>query len=300
MEWARIKNIIIIILLLLNIVLLFIVAEREIQATHSEQTARQNAISIIRNSGVTLRDETVPQAMDLEPMQFVRALEQERKLAAELLGQEVTVEVRGGDVYRYYNETGWIQFHSAGEFSAEFAERTFPLEGQTVVEHAAEVLKRMGFSGQLLENSVKDGNGTITFRQELDGAPVLSCQASLCYKDGRLAGIEEGRRLTGVPSADTGRTTISVATALMRLFNGLRELGDIYNEIDSITPAYSMSAAISGPTSLTPIWYVKTDTGTYQLDTITGVLSRMTERSGILISEMDLIREMSEVMAGAS
>lgn len=297
MEWAKIKNIIIMILLVLNAMLLFIVVEREVQDRRSQQTARNNAIAIIRNSGVLLEDETVPRSMELAVKHFVRDVEQERALAGDLLGQNVTVEVRGGDVYRYYNETGWIQFHSAGEFLAEFASGIFPLENRAVAEHASDVLGRMGFSGQLVENSVENGNGTVTFRQTLDGSPILNCQATLRYRDGQLAGIEDGRRLTGVPVEDNGRPTISVATALMRLFNGLRELGDIYNEIDSIIPAYSVSAELSGPADLKPVWYVKTDTGTYQLDTSDGSLSRMTERSGgVLSPELDLAQEIPAAM----
>lgn len=291
MESARIKNIIIIILLLLNVVLLFIVMEREAQDARSRQAARQSAIAVIQSGGITLQDATVPRNMELKPMLFVRDLEQERKLATELLGKNVAVDVRGGDVYRYYNEAGWIQFHRAGEFSAGFAEKTFPTESQPVAEHAAQVLSLLGFSGRLMQDNVRDGSGTVMFRQELDGVPVLNCQVILRYQNGRLTGIEDGRRLTGLPEEDTGKTTVTVATALMKLFNGLRELGDIYSEISSISPAYSLSVDISGPARLTPVWYVKTDTGTYQLDTTGGELSRMTERSGILYPELDLMSE---------
>ena len=68
---------------------------------------------------------------------------------------------------------------------------------------------------------------------------------------------------------------MSIATALMRMYNGLKELGDIYTRIESITPAYTMSVSISGPARLDPVWYVKTDTGSYQMDTHTGRISRM-------------------------
>ena len=287
MEWAKIKNIIILILILLNVVLLFLVAQREIMTERSLQTARNNAIEVIRSNGVTLQDETVPREMKLQPMQVVRELEQERKLAAELLGENVAVEARGGDVYRYYSDAGWIQFHNAGEFSAEFSEDVVPMAGRDPVEHAAAVLKQIGFDGQLLKHEVENGAGTISFRQELDTVPILGCQATLVYADGQLRRIEDGCRLNGTPSANVEKSTISVATALMRLFNGMRELGDIYNQIESITPAYNLSVDLSGMAGLTPIWYVKTDTATYQLDATTGAISRVMERGSQLYSEAE-------------
>jgi len=61
----------------------------------------------------------------------------------------------------------------------------------------------------------------------------------------------------------------------MRLYNGMKGLGDIYNRVESIAPAYTMSVSLSGPARLDPVWYVKTDTGSYQLDTRTGQVSRL-------------------------
>lgn len=285
MEWSKIKNIVIIILLLLNAFLLFIVVGREVQDTYSRENARRSAISILRDNGVALEDETVPHNMDHGPMLITRDLELEREQAARLLGADVAVEARGGDVYRYYNEKGSIQFHSGGEFQAQFAPGAFPLEGQEMAAHAAGVLAQLGFSGRLQENAAYQEEYSLTFRQELDGAPVLTCQATLNYSGGSLLSITDGRRLTGVPAADGDRSAISVATALMRLFHGLRELGDIYNRIDSIVPGYTLSVSLSGPARLTPVWYVRTDTGAYQLDAVTGNLTRASERAELGMSD---------------
>ena len=79
MEWSRIKNIVIIILLLLNAFLLFIVVSREVQDTYSRENARRSAITILRDNGVILEEETVPHTMNLGPMQISRDLELERE-----------------------------------------------------------------------------------------------------------------------------------------------------------------------------------------------------------------------------
>ena len=79
----------------------------------------------------------------------------------------------------------------------------------------------------------------------------------------------------GRPQPDPSRETISVATALIRFFNGVGALGDVCNRIDAIEPGYVAAASLSGPILLTPVWRVTTDTGAYQLDTVTGGVTRV-------------------------
>lgn len=275
MEGTKIKNIVILILLLLNGFLLFLVGGRRFEDSHSYETARNSAIQVVRAGGVALEEVAVPREMTLQFMQAERDLAREHELAASLLGGVVTVEARGGEVYRYENGAGWVQFHSTGEVVAEFKPGAFPTAGQEAQRHGGDLLNRLGFEGRVLEDAVTDGEGSITFRQHWQGAPVLGCQATLNYRDGSLVSITNARQLLGQPHRSSGESSMSVATALMRLYNGLKELGDIYTRIESITPAYTMSVSLSGPAQLTPVWYVRTDTGAYQLDTQTGQLSRI-------------------------
>lgn len=276
MEGSKIKNVIIVILILLNGFLFLLVGGRRFQDSHSHETAVNSAIQIIRDGGVELDESTVPREMSLKRMQAVRDLDREKELAAGLLGGEVSVQARGGEVYRYQNGNGWIQFHSTGEFLAEFAPGAFPSDAETA-QHGIGLLAALGFEGQVLENGVADGEGELLVRQSLGGVPLLGCQATLNYRDGSLVSISDGRRLLGTPYESGGESSLPVATALMRLYNGMKELGDIYNRLESITPAYTLTVSLSGPAQLTPVWYIKTDTGAYQMDTRTGQVSRVAE-----------------------
>ncbi len=275
MEGTRIKNIVILILLLLNGFLLFLVGSRWAKDTHSLETARNSAIEIVRTGGIKIEDAAVPRVMELEHMQAVRDTARESELAAELLVGPVRVEARGGEVYRYQNTNGWIQFHSTGEFMAELEPAAFLLGEQTAAQHGATLLEQLGFECQILNDGTEDGQGSITFRQLYKGVPILGCQATLSYQNGGLARITDARRVPGTPHHRAGEQSLSVASSLMRLYNGLKELGDIYTRVDSIVPAYTMSAVRSGTARLTPVWYVQTDTGSYQMDTQTGQISRM-------------------------
>ena len=71
------------------------------------------------------------------------------------------------------------------------------------------------------------------------------------------------------------RKTVTVATALISFLNGVGALGDVCNHIDAVEQGYSAAASLSGPILLTPVWRVTTDTGAYQLDTVTGGVTRV-------------------------
>ena len=278
MEGRKLKNIVIIILLLLNGFLLVPVGGRRAQSTHSRDAALDSAVEILRGSGIHLEDGVVPRTADLPERQAVRELALEQEQAAHLLGGEVTVQARGGDVYRYENEAGWLQFHSTGEFLGEFEPGAFAVGEEDVVRHAARLLSQLTFDGRVSQKlefgGAEHSDWSITFVQTLDGALVLDRQVTLHYLNGSLVSLS-GRRVPGQPVLTGERSAVSAATALMRLYNGLNELGDVYNRIQTIEPAYRLSVSLSDPVRLIPAWYVKTDTGEYSMELQSGQVSRM-------------------------
>lgn len=274
MEWSRLKNIIILILLMVNLILGGLVLFYWQREEAGQRAALENAVAILEAQGVSLSD--MPEELSLTELQVQRDQGREDVLAAALLGT-VTREDRGAGVYRYTGGKGWIQFHSNGEFSAAFSDEAYPLEGDSPEEHALEVMKLLDFRGRVLDTSQSGGQTRVTVCQLWEGVPVLSCQAVLVYEEDRLAGIVSGRRLNGTPyaSADAQKCA-DAASALIWFVNGVKELGDVCNTVTSMEEGYWLSSSISGPTQMTPIWYITTDTGSYQLDGLTGELTRST------------------------
>ncbi|RHR10372.1 hypothetical protein DWX58_02905 [Pseudoflavonifractor sp. AF19-9AC] len=270
MEWPKLKNIILIILVLTNLCLVAFVAQRELRNDQLQRQAREEAILFLKNRGVSVEEKQVPREMELLPQTVERNLEEESQLAAALLGQGVKAEDRGAGVYRYSNDTGSIQFHSDGSFSAEFTPGAFPL-GEDRAEGCRELLEKLQFEGELLSEQ----ENALVFRQTWNGVPLFTQQVTLEVKDGCLVAMTSGRRLVGEPVEDTSRQPITVVTALIDFLNGLNALGDVCSRIDTITPGYVAATSLSGPMTLTPVWQITTDTGSYQLDTITGELSRI-------------------------
>ena len=278
MEGTKIKNIIIIILLLLNGFLLVPVGGRRVQNARSQDAALNGAVEILRDSGIVLEEDAVPREADLPVLRASRDLLLEQEQVARLLGDGVTAQARGGEVYRYESELGWLQFHSTGEFLAEFEPEAFPVGEEDVVRHAARLLSQLTFDGRVSQKlevgGAEHSDWSITFVQTLDGALVLDRQVTLHYLNGSLVSLS-GRRVPGQPVLTGERSAVSAATALMRLYNGLNELGDVYNRIQTIEPAYRLSVSLSDPVRLIPAWYVKTDTGEYSMELQSGQVSRM-------------------------
>lgn len=270
MPWSKLKNIVLIILVGANLCLLALVAIPTLQSSRLLSQAREDAILLLQNSGVQVEAEAVPQSMDLPPQLAKRDLEWEERSAAALLGGPVTAQARGGEVYSYENDRGSIQFHSDGTCSAQLKPGAVPL-GEDRAAGCLALLKEMGLEGEILE---EEGD-TLLFRQTWKGLPLFTQQAALVCQEGSLSAITSGRLMAAAPQPDSARQTVTAATALIDLFNGVTALGDVCNRIDAIEPGYITSAALTGATVLTPVWRVTTDTGVYQLDAVSGEVSRV-------------------------
>lgn len=270
MPWTKLKNIILAILAVTNLCLLFLTAGPALQSRRQAGQAREEAIRFLQDRGVQVEQSVIPQSMDLAPQTLERDMEAEARTAAALLGGPVSAQARGGGVYRYENENGSIQFHSDGTVSAQLRPEAFPLEGDRRAGCLA-VMERLGCEGTILEESGDE----LLFRQSWRDSPLFTQQVTLVCREGGLASIAAGRLLLGVPQEDPGRSALSVATAVIDFINGISALGDVCNRVDSIEPGYVTTASLSGPTALTPVWRITTDTGAYQMDTVTGGVTRV-------------------------
>lgn len=275
MAWPKIKNIIILILLGANLGLLVFTVGSEVRGHQLLAQARSQSILFLQEHGIRVEESQIPRAMTLAPMQVSRDIQQESALAEVLLDGNVSVDARGAEVYRYYNSKGSVQFHSNGEFSAQFSTGTFPLADQTLETHGLHILNRLGIEGKVIQRLESDRQTSVVFQEYWEGIPLLNCQATLNYQEGYLVSITGGRRLTGKPVQSGGAEPITVATALMRFYTGMSEPGDVFTRISGITEGYVVTSTISDPMPLTPVWYISTDVGTFQMDILTGNSSRV-------------------------
>ncbi len=269
MEWSKLKNVILILLAATNLGLLSFVWSREWREVQQLQRAREQAVLFLDSHDVECPHDQIPEHMELLPQKAERDLGQEQSAATALLAGQVQRDNRGSETYRYFNENGWVQFQSDGTFSAQFASGFLPL-GQDREQTCLKVLERLGFEWSLLETE----GGQLTFCQNWKGVPLFNHQATLTCEEEEVTAVT-GRRLMGVPAVIEGWKPVTVATAIFDFYNGFTGMGDVCSRVDAIHLGYVSSVELSGSAMLTPVWRVDTDTGRYQLDTMTGQLTRL-------------------------
>lgn len=269
MPWTKLKSIILLILVVTNLCLLTMVLGQNIQNSQMQRQIWEDTLDFLQDRGVAVQEDSLPRSVSISPRLAERDLEWERVAAEALLQGEASVEFRGGEVYRYYNEQGTIQFHSDGTFSAQLEPGVCPV-GEDPAMDCAKVLEHMGFEGTMMQK----GSDQFVFRQDWKEIPLFDMKVTVVCQGGSLVAMTGGRRLVGQPRQDTTRQTISVTTALVSFVNGVSDLGDVCNQISSIEQGYGCMASMSSTMILTPVWQVTTDTATYRMDMVSGVVSR--------------------------
>ena len=273
MEWPKLKNIIILILLLANLFLLVMVGVQEHGSAQYQEQALTNAVSVLGNNGIRIDSDRISDELELTAMTLSRDLESETALAQALLGACDRVD-QGGGRYAYESPLGWAEFRSNGSFSVSFVNGTQAarqIGGEET--HALRLMEEAGLTVVLESREETEDGVELILCQTWQNVPVYSCQITAKYQNGSLLTIS-GQRLMGTPQSVSGESEpISVPTALLRVLNGIDDLGDICNEITAMEPGYLLTASADG-SRLIPMWYVTTDTGAYNLNALTGALER--------------------------
>lgn len=272
MEWSKLKNIIILILLLVNVFLLFMVGAQERNSAQYREQTITDAVSVLERNGIRIDRARIPEDLELTPMTVERDQEAEAALAAALLG-ECEFSDLGSGRHAYQGAQGWAEFRSNGSFNIAFRTEAWTAGDGGEDDHALKLMEQVGLTGELVSRQENSGSVTLTLRQIWQEVPVYSCQITLEYEDGCLQSIA-GQRLMGTPQpSGEASELIAVPTALLRVLNGVNDLGDLCNEITAMTPGYLLTASADA-TRLIPMWYVTTDMGAYSLNALTGALER--------------------------
>ena len=277
MQSSKLKNIAILILIITNVCLLLFSGQRDYQADHLQGKALKDAVELVTKNGLLVSEDQIPDTSQLLPQTAPRTPEMEARLAGQLLGTDIREEATGAEVYRYSNSHGFLQFHNNGAFFGEFPSGVF-LIGDNPEGNCRSVLSQLELEVELLSEE----DHTYTYRQIWNGVPLYSQQITMETDDTSILTLNARQQLVVEGTPDPGRETISSATALITFYNGVNGLGDVCSRVDEVTPGYVGTVSLNGPMVLTPVWYIATDTGSYQLDLVTGDLTRSIPEGSVL------------------
>ena len=119
---------------------------------------------------------------------------------------------------------------------------------------------------------LRAGFYTLTATQTVLGVPVFSQGLTLTYANDRLVQLE-GVFYTGAGTLTriSDQPCISAADALVAFLSARVDLGWVGSAVTGMTQGYVRSeTAAAAAVHLTPVWRLETDTGSFDVNGITG------------------------------
>ena len=268
MESSRLKNIVILILALLNLCLLGLLTMRKAVEYSSRDEAKAQLVALFAAEGVRLEEDAIPDATPPSRLTLSRSDEEDRKLAAFLLGRDLSRSDGGGGirVYRSTGGEGYAVLRSSGSFDVV----------NPGADQEAEDLCRAfcrAFQYEELSFSLEGGTGTAAAVQYHDGAPVVNCTVTFTIENGVLRAVS-GIHLPEEAAADTGTDHPLSALTSLALFLNTVKAGAVVTEVTDIYLCYELQSTSTAPMVLAPAWCVATDTANYYVNCFTGAVSQ--------------------------
>ena len=275
MPVPKLKNLAILILVFANLALALLVFPGRIAADQEQAELRQTLCSLYAKQEITLTPEAIPDTVTLYMLELQENSDSDLQAAAALLGEQLLVQ---DDSTRYLSayrsEQGQCSISRSGEFSAQL---TGQEEVRNPVTASRKLLKNMGFSHQTLPEAVRVRAGVYSVHatQTVLGVPVFSDGLTLTWSNSRLSTLE-GTFFTGAETLTrvSDKACISAADALVAFLDARYGLGWVGSAVTGLQQGYIRSeTAAAAAVRLTPVWRLQTDTGTFQINGMTGEIT---------------------------
>ena len=271
MPVSKLKNLVLLVLLLANLALLALLIPDRVNQQRGDDALRQSLCDLYAGQQVRLDPDTVPDTVTIYSLELAEDPAGSAAAAEALLGQSMVQDdaTRYQSVYR--SDSGQCTISRSGSFRAS-------LEGRPAVrdlaKDAKKTLRAMGFQYLSLSEPqrLRAGFYTLTATQTVLGVPVFSQGLTLTYANDRLVQLE-GVFYTGAGTLTriSDQPCISAADALVAFLSARVDLGWVGSAVTGMTQGYVRSeTAAAAAVHLTPVWRLETDTGSFDVNGITG------------------------------
>jgi hypothetical protein len=267
MDSSKLKNIIIIVLLIINLVFAGMLVSSNAEGKSSSRQARESLAAVLQNKGITLADDVdISQEAPAE-YSLRRDLDSEESAVRKLLGS-CTAYDQGGNVYFYSCNKGDARFRGTGEIEIVFDSCAVPT-GNDAVSSAMKAAKKLGIETVEVSDE-SDGDVTsVRLAGCFRGSEIFNSRIEFTFsKDDLLLLV--GQRPFDTVVGKTDSQALDCATAIMRFVQLMDEQGVFFSEITEVSAGYVTSVSVSGGGVMTPAWRIKTDSGVYCINAVTG------------------------------
>ena len=262
MESYRLKNIILLLLVVTNLFLLATLLFRWVDEARLQESAATELVQLFSSRGVELDAKTISQEIPSSLLTLTRSSQEEEKLAAFFLGDDVSFQDDGGGLTRYQSALGTLNFLSSGDFTL-----TASLFTDDPQELCDDFFRQ--FHYQEAAFSLEKDSGTVTATQYFDGRPVVKCTVTLTFSDGVLVSAS-GRHLPSGSTSESTADCISAATALTSFLQALADQDRTCSQVCAVELGYALQNTPAAPLSLTPVWRITRDSFYCYVNSISG------------------------------
>ncbi len=264
MRWSKIKNIIIILLLLVNAFLLAQVGFRSYHSLRNERETRQRMVEVLERNDLAFLPQEIPGELELPPLRLT-VTPPGRSEAEALVGTVTSVSAQGARA-TYTGELGTVVCSPTGEMDVTYTPGAVP-----VPQDIPALLASLGVETGELTDELSGDLLVTRCTQLYNGAPLSGVTARVYQRHGFLERITL-RRLAGEAQTLPDSDAITASTALARFLDELsRGEGYVCSQVTRLYSGYSLSGA--GTVTLTPCWFVDTDTWHFSVDGYTGAVT---------------------------
>ncbi|HIS97252.1 MAG TPA: hypothetical protein IAD42_04680 [Candidatus Scatomorpha pullistercoris] len=269
MDSVKVKNFIILVLVIVDLALLVLVVRDAARGSEQRKEAIEGAREVLLSHGISVSEDADLGEREGSSYSVSRSDEAER-LAAEAIFGEVEVIDRGGGIVMYSAVSGEVTFRGAGGLEMQYYGISAP-ETDEPEKLALEMSRTLGAEAYSEDiSSVTEGETTtVSVGCSWMGSRIVNCELNYTFKGGKLLYVS-GSRPLGESSSERLEEIIDVPTVLMRFIELTQQQGHVCSMLEELELCYLYSGTASGGGSLSPVWQLRTDTGYFYINAITG------------------------------
>ena len=267
METKKLEQIIIIILALLNVFLLIVVLGDGAEARGSRRETEASLTALFAESGIAVGPEAELIQSGAVQCVVARDMEQEQRRMRGLLGR-YSASDQGGSIWFYESGKGQAVMRGTGEMELLLTGEEVRRSGDGARE-AAKLFSRAGVELYPLERAPEGDDSRLSLCCGWNGYPVYNAVMNFDFSGDRLYMVS-GTMVFNVETESEPDAGMDSVSALVRFLELAKSEGFICSRLETVTPGYYVNVALSGESTLTPVWRIATDTGDFFINAVSG------------------------------
>lgn len=268
MDNRILERIVISILLILNVFLLCVVLSDELESKRNTRDIEKSIEAVLQENEIALGEGA--ELVQSAPPRYilVRSVQQETEKVMRLFGDSTVQEDLGGNIMFYRSDLGQAVLRGNGEMDFLFSGGSF--SAQSKIEKTAEhILKKIGFFGERKPETVTSEGGHLEYYCCYNGYPVYNAVLGFDFSGNSLYMLS-GTRVFDVMKSEESDDLMDSVSVMLRFVELVKNKGFICSRVETLRAGYIMSVAVSGESTLIPVWRIETDTGTVLINASTG------------------------------